>query len=239
MADDLLSLKARVRAILNKCNIDQVSRIYEFCKQVRTGNAASVQAASADAATAQQQAPATTATATGTDAVVTGAKIPDAATPLQPSQPQRMIGNLQVDYLCGRWMHFVGTVAQWIFDAYFRGRGSESYEEILQMTKVCYAAMMPIRLIAADGPECIGSLSLVKYEQNDRNLTPMLNYLVVHPSYTNCGVEQILIKHSAKVLRGLGHRVMYITLDKRAFCPADMDWQPVENMPGIYKHNIV
>lgn len=211
MADDILSVKARVRAILNRCNHEEVLQIYEFCKQFKSGTQNTQSAATQQAAPAQQQ---------------------------YAPQPPRPEVDVQFDYLCGKWMHFVGAVAQWIYDDYFNGKSSESYEDILQATKVCYAAMMPVRLIAAEGPEVIASISIVKHELDDINLTPLLTFLVTHPNYKNCGVEQKLIRHSAKILKGLGHKKMYITADKRNYFPDDMLWEPVENVQGIYKYNI-
>lgn len=152
-----------------------------------------------------------------------------------PQEPKQRI-DVEIDYLCGKWMHCVSQVAQWTYDMHFKGKRPESYEKVLASTKVCYAAMLPIRLVAVIGPDCIGSISIIKHEHEGRTV-PLITFMCVPTKFKNAGVEQQLISQSVKVLKGLGYKEAYIKTDKQFF-PQDTVFEPVKGLAGVYFHQI-
>lgn len=161
-----------------------------------------------------------------------------AATKIESEQEKKPELPITIDYLCGKWMHCVGQVAQWTFDMYFKGKRPESYEKVLATTKVCYAAMLPIRLVAVDGPNCVGSISIIKHEQAELSFTPLLTFICVPDQFKNMGIEQKLIRQSIKVLKGLGYREAFIKVQKANLLPEDMTWELIQDDQGIYKYKI-
>jgi len=144
--------------------------------------------------------------------------------------------NVEIDYLCGRWMHFCGKVAQWTYDMHFKGKRPESYEKVLTSTKICYAATLPIRLVAVSGQDCIGSISIVKHDYEGK-IVPLITFLCVPSEYKNAGVEKKLISQSVRILKGLGHKDAYIKADKQFF-PEDMLFEPIKGQQGVFHHRI-
>lgn len=161
-----------------------------------------------------------------------------AAAKIESAQEKKPELPINIDYLCGKWMHCVGQVAQWTYDMYFKGKRPESYEKVLATTKVCYAAMLPIRLVAVDGPNCVGSISIIKHEQAEHSFTPLLTFICVPDQYKNMGIEQKLILQSIKVLKGLGYREAFIKIQKTNVLPEDMTWELVQGSQGIYNYKI-
>ena len=142
---------------------------------------------------------------------------------VQKSEPE---ANVEIDYLCGRWMHKSGVVAQWLYDSFFQGK-TEEYDDVLAMVKICYAASFPIRLIAADEKEVVGTVSIIKRDLPDKDYGPWLSYFYVMESYRNRGVASKLAARCSQILKGLGYKEAFISADKKSsveFCES-MGWQ--------------
>jgi len=206
--EDSRPLRSRIYAILRDCDYEETRQVLEFIKELKP-----------------QSAPGSSSSSSTTKKV-------------QPAAPTKPAINVEIDYLCGKWMHCVGLVAQWTYDMYFKGKRPESYEKVLASTKICYAAMLPIRLVAVDGPECVGSVSIVKNEQGDRSLTPFITFLCVPSKYKGMDIEQKLIRQSVRVLKGLGYKEAFIKADKKSFSPDDILWEPVQGLTGVLRHQI-
>ena len=206
--EDSRPLKSRITEMMQEFSYDEVRQVLEFCKNLKPKEET---APKVRAPKEEKEAPA-------------------------PQPVQEM--HVDIDYLCGKWMHCVGLVAQWTYDTYFKGKRPESYEKVLASTKVCYAAMLPIRLVAVNGPECVGSISIVKFEQEERSLTPLMTFLCVPSKYKNMGIEQKLIGHGVKVLKGLGYKEVFIKIDKQSLLPEGYTWEAVKGCQGIYTHSL-
>ena len=159
-------------------------------------------------------------------------------------KPVQQDANVEIDYLCGRWMHKAGVVSQWLYDAFFAGKRSETYDEVSNMVKICYAASCPIRLVAAEDKEVVGTISIVKRDCDDKDYGPWLAYLYVIENYRSRGVAAKLITKCSQILKGLGYKEAYVKADKQAamdFCKS-MGWELFEtikdtkgNKTEIYK----
>ena len=203
--EDTRPLRSRIYSILNKCNADEVRQVLEFCKKLKPE------------------------VMPGSSTRVGFAKSEGSG------QGAEQIIDVEIDYLCGKWMHYVGQVAQWTFDMYFKGKRPEGYDKVLASTKVCYAAMLPIRLVAVNNSEVVGSISIVKHEQDDKNLTPLLTFLCVDKNKKS-NAEEKLIRQSVRVLRGLGYKEAYMKVENKTKFPEDMAWEPVSGLQDVYKH---
>jgi GNAT superfamily N-acetyltransferase len=160
----------------------------------------------------------------------TSAEKPAATTSPKPTL------NIEIDYLCGKWMHYVGQVAQWTYDTHFKGKRPENYEKVLASTKVCYAAMLPIRLVAVSGADLLGSISIIKHEHEGRTV-PLVTFMCVSPKHKAMGIEQKMIGQAIRVLKGLGYKDAYIKADKQFF-PTDITFEAVKTIPGVFYHQI-
>jgi len=223
--EEIQPLRARIYAILRNCNLEETKRVLEFCEKLKppvVKKPAPMPVVAKPAPVAPKPAPIT--------------PIPIIPTPTHVAGAPKDLSNVVVDYLCGKWMHTVGQVAQWTYDTYFKGQRPESYEKVLAATKICYAGMLPVRLIAANGSDLVGSMSMVKHEQNGRSLTPLLTFMCVPNEYKNMGIESKLIKQGVQVLRGLGYKEAYIKIENHNLLPIGMQWVPVDGCSDIYKY---
>lgn len=218
--EDIIRLRTRIYAFLRGCNLEETQKVLDFCSNLkpRTTSSDSTKSYLNKAALESQQAR-------------NQAQTPAPAPVQEPKQELPV----NIDYLCGKWMHCVGQVAQWTYDTYFKDKRPESYEKVLAATKICYAAMLPIRLVAVNGPDCVGSMSIVKHEQSDRVLTPLLTFICVPDQYKGMGIEPKLIKQGIKVLKGLGYKEAFIKTDSSSILPTDMNWEHVVGCQDVYR----
>jgi hypothetical protein len=194
MFQDKRPLKSQINAIIDECDYDQVREIYEFCKQFK----------------AKQT--------TGT------------ITRAQPVAKRE--GNVQVlgtsgvdiDYLCGRWMHKCGQVADWLYESYYKDK--RPHDRVLTDVKICYAAALPLRLVAVRGADCIGTLSIVKHYHEGEEV-PLISLAYVENPKVNEGVNIKLLERAIRELRGLGYKEAFIKSEK-ALNITGRGYQPVE-----------
>ena len=201
MVQDTRPVRAQIRAILDRCNPDELRDIYEYLKKVKPLRSAS-----------------------GTETRIMSTMVDD----------EREI-HVDIDYLCGKWMHRVGVVAEWIFDKYFKDSGTRPFERVLQETKICYAGILPVRLVAILDSEPIGTISVIKYHEGEMNFTPFITYLYVLPEYKGKGVEQKLVAYVLKTLKSLGHREAYLKNDIKPNLSTEISAESVQGIPDIHR----
>jgi len=204
--EDVRPLKSRIYAMLRDCNYEEHRQVLELLKKLKPETSS------------------TTKTRVGFEKPAAAA-----------AEPKQEI-HVDIDYLCGKWMHCVGQVAQWTYDMHFKGKRPESYEKVLASTKICYAAMLPIRLVAVSGADCIGSISIIKHEHEGRTV-PLITFMCVPTKFKGAGIEQKLISQCVRVLKGLGYRETYIKADKQFF-PDDIAFEQVKGLQGVFYHAI-
>lgn len=70
---------------------------------------------------------------------------------------------------------------------------------------------LPIRFVALDGEEAVGTVSLVENDLTVRpELTPWLASLVVKSDYRSRGVGKLLLEETKKLAKSLGYQELYL-----------------------------
>ena len=135
--------------------------------------------------------------------------------------------DIKIDYLCGKWMHNAGKVAQWVYDAHYKSKKTHTFDQVLASVKICYAGYLPIRLVATIGEECIGTISIVKEDIAGKSYTPWITLLYVDGEDNVLEVSKMLITRSKEVLKTLGHKEIYVK-DAKGKLYKTLGWQYVE-----------
>lgn len=137
---------------------------------------------------------------------------------------------MKIEYLAGH-EHVIPTIARWLYDewAYLHpGRSCADVEQLLGIR--AQTSEMPLALVAFDGSEPLGTVSLKEYDLDTRlDLSPWLASLYVSHPIRRQGVGTALVSAIEKVACTLGMSTLYLyTPHSRAFYEA-LGWKLKES----------
>ena len=121
---------------------------------------------------------------------------------------KKVSGDVKVDFLCGSWMHLCANVANWVYSAHFSKSKTQSPDSVLSSIKVCYAAQLPMRLVAVIDKELVGTAS-VHAKSDCGRYAPNICWVVVPKEYKKLKVEDKLINRCKEVAKSMGHKEIY------------------------------
>ncbi len=117
---------------------------------------------------------------------------------------------MRVDYLSGHPEH-VETVARWIYDEWTHVTDPDFQAEVRRVRGRLHDDRVPMTLVALDGQECVGTVSLFEHDlPSRRDLTPWLAALYVREDRRNTGVGSALVERVVKEARRLGIQRLYL-----------------------------
>ncbi len=120
------------------------------------------------------------------------------------------MGRVMVDFLANHTVH-VETVARWIFDEWDHVTLPDMEAERAVVRARLRDDRVPLSLIALDGDQCVGTVSLYVDDLSSRpDLTPWLAALYVPPAHRNRGIGGMLVQEVVDVARRLGVRRLYL-----------------------------
>lgn len=123
---------------------------------------------------------------------------------------------MEIEFLKDRPEH-VETVARWIFDEWDHVTVADMDAEIGIVRGRLNNDRVPLSLVALEGGECTGTVSIYTYDLDSRrDLSPWLAALYVRPDRRNRGIGGALVERTVSVARGLGIRVLYLHTETAA-----------------------
>jgi GNAT superfamily N-acetyltransferase len=111
----------------------------------------------------------------------------------------------------------VETVSRWIFDEWDHVTVADLDAEIRIVRDRLNDDRVPLSLVALDGTECAGTVSIYTYDLDSRrDLTPWLAALYVRPDRRDRGIGGALVDRTIAVARGLGIGTLYLHTETAA-----------------------
>ena len=115
-----------------------------------------------------------------------------------------------VDYLKNH-PRLAETVSRWIYDEWGHLTEPDPTTQIAKTRTRLNDDRIPLALVAMEGEECVGTVSLYVDDLRSRlDLTPWLAALYVAAGHRNRGIGGLLISRVLEVARGLGVRRLYL-----------------------------
>lgn len=124
----------------------------------------------------------------------------------------------------------MGEAAEMIYDEFVsKKENPKSLEEVKKLFVDSAGDSLPIRLVAIEGEESIGTVSLVKNDLIVRpEYTPWLASLVVKSDYRNQAVGKQLLAETKKLAKSLGYKELYLRTETAAEYYKKNDWTYLE-----------
>ncbi|MGC3791262.1 GNAT family N-acetyltransferase [Priestia aryabhattai] len=107
---------------------------------------------------------------------------------------------------------YIKEVASMIYKEFVENTSSEmTFEETLIFFSQTKKDGFPLTLIALEGEECLGTVSIVENDLKTQDVyKPWLASLYIKPQYRSRGVGQSLIIEVLKVAKNLGYQELYL-----------------------------
>jgi len=135
---------------------------------------------------------------------------------------------MKIEYLSD-YSDFTEPVAQWLYDEFGKGiRPSLTHEKMLQAVRDTHKTKFPIRLIALENNQCVGTIAIVHNDLSCREYTPWLAALYVDPSFRKNKIGEQLVERVKDIVRDLGYNEIYLRTEFAGDYYRKRGWQHVE-----------
>ena len=136
-----------------------------------------------------------------------------------------------IDYLSNQ-SDFVNDVSNMIYKEFVVNTGSKmTFEEVCKYFASTHSERFPITLIAIEGNECIGAISIFENDLKNREMyKPWLASLYTKPEHRGLGVGQKLITETLSVVKRLGYKELYLRTENASDYYRNRGWSFVETV---------
>lgn len=142
--------------------------------------------------------------------------------------------NLEIKYLSEN-PQFTETVSDWIYNEFMKDvRHDLTIEDLTAQIKVCHKETLPVRLVALQNGQCVGTVSLVENDLKCRDYTPWLAALIVRGDLRGSGIGQQLVSFVQGLARQMGYRELYLRTEHASAYYKKLGWQYVETCEDLY-----
>jgi predicted N-acetyltransferase YhbS len=128
---------------------------------------------------------------------------------------------------------FLNDVSNMIYKEFVVNKGSKkTFDEVFRYFSNTHSKRFPITLIAIEGNECIGTVSIFENDLKNREMyKPWLASLYTKPEHRSKGVGQKLITETLKVVKELGYKELYLRTENASDYYRNRGWSIVETIP--------
>lgn len=135
-----------------------------------------------------------------------------------------------IDFLANKTI-YVSDVTNMIYNEFTVNTNSKrTFDDVKTYFSNIKKDSLPITLIALDGEECIGTISIVENDlKNQDTYKPWLASLYTKPEHRNKGVGQRLITETLNVAKDFGYEELYLRTETASEYYQDRGWSFVGN----------
>jgi GNAT superfamily N-acetyltransferase len=120
-------------------------------------------------------------------------------------------------------------VAAWIYNEFIKGiRAGVTYESVELAIASCHKTTLPVRLIALQDGQCVGTVSLVSDDLKGSGYTPWLAALYVDKPFRSQKIAEGLIERVKDIMAELGYDKLYLRTEHAAEYYRKRGWTYIE-----------
>jgi predicted N-acetyltransferase YhbS len=132
-------------------------------------------------------------------------------------------------------MNCLDQVVDWIFNEFINGiRIGATRENIVESYLSTKKGPLPLTLLAMEGSECVGTVSLVENDLKSKPYTPWLASLYVQEQFRNRGIGNVLVSQIISAARSLGFNEIYLRTEHAMDYYRRKNWTFLENVVDEY-----
>ena len=135
---------------------------------------------------------------------------------------------MTIEYLCDH-IHLAETVAGWAYNAFIKDlRPGITPENMVSGMKKCSKTDFPVRFVALEDSECLGTVSFTNDDLPGSPYFPWLGTLFVNPEHRKKQVGERLVEHVKQFAKAQGHEYLYLRTEQASEYYKRLGWELVE-----------
>ncbi|MGE6256925.1 GNAT family N-acetyltransferase [Heyndrickxia sporothermodurans] len=144
-----------------------------------------------------------------------------------------------IDFLAHH-SNYVEDVSNMIYKEFvLNTNSSKTFDEVFTYFSNTNMNTFPITLIAIEGDECLGTISIFENDLKSREeYKPWLASLYTKPEHRNKGVGKQLIDGTLKVVKELGYKELFLRTETASDYYKNRGWHLVESVSDESGQNI-
>jgi predicted N-acetyltransferase YhbS len=124
---------------------------------------------------------------------------------------------------------YIPLVATWIYKEFVENsKPNISLENVIQKLHGHKKQELPITIIAKEGDQCIGTVSLFENDFKGMEIKPWLASLVVDKQYRGTGIGKALIREITKIAISLDYTILYLRTEHATEYYKKLGWLFIE-----------
>ncbi|WP_371380936.1 GNAT family N-acetyltransferase [Sporomusa aerivorans] len=123
----------------------------------------------------------------------------------------------------------IPIVANWLYTEFVENiRHGISLHDVIQKLESGKKDVLPITIIATEGTNCIGTVSLFENDLKSLSLKPWLAALVVDKQYRGAGIGKRLITEISNISRTIGFETLYLRTEHASDYYKKLGWALID-----------
>ncbi|MEH6945196.1 GNAT family N-acetyltransferase [Bacillus sp. JJ722] len=130
---------------------------------------------------------------------------------------------------------YINDVSKMIYSEFVVNTESKmTFDEVCTYFSNTHTDKFPITLIAIEGDECIGTVSIFENDLKERDMyKPWLASLYTKPEHRSKGIGQKLINETISTVKKLGYKELYLKTENASTYYLDRGWSLVETVLDV------